>query len=96
MRRWRGLTDLAVEAVDQGTRAVERIHLWTAARPFDLLERLPPLAPPLRRARRLQEALVSRTYRAIRLANRGVGGVLGVALDAAEHVRLRRARRPSA
>lgn len=44
--RWRGLVSLVGDAVAHGSRAVERVQLETAARPFWVLERIPPLALP--------------------------------------------------
>ena len=77
MKRWRGLKDLVQDAVETGARAVERVQKETAAIPFAVLERLPPLAAPARRVHALHDAVVSVTYRTVR----GVNGAAGAALD---------------
>ena len=73
MERWRGLKDLVQDAIDQGSTAVEQVHQQVARRTFDILEYVPPLAEPARRARLLQEAVIGGAYDAIRLVNRVVG-----------------------
>ncbi len=83
-RRWRGLKDLVTDVVDQGSSAVQRVHMETAHRPFRILEQIPPLAPPTRVVRVIHDVAVSSVYGIIRLVNGAVGGVIGVALDAAE------------
>lgn len=46
LARWRGLVSLVGDAVEHGSRAVERVQLETAARPFGILEQIPPIAAP--------------------------------------------------
>ena len=48
MDRWKGLRALLTDAVEQGTSAVERVHRATAARPFDVLDHIPGVAPGAR------------------------------------------------
>jgi len=83
VKRWRGLKDLIEDAIDQGSRAIEEVHGQAGRWVFDLLERVPPLATPARLARSLQQTVVARTYGTIRLVNRVVGGIIGIAIDAA-------------
>jgi hypothetical protein len=82
--RWRGLRALVTEAVEQGTSAVERVHRATAARPFDILDRIPPVAPGARGVRLIHDATVAGVYETIRQVNRLVGQTLSAAIDAAE------------
>jgi hypothetical protein len=84
VKRWRGLKDLIEDAIDQGSRAIEEVHGQTGRWVFDLLERVPPLATPARRARALQQTVIARTYGTIRLANRLVAGIATIAIDVAE------------
>ncbi len=84
MERWRGLKDLVQDAIDQGSTAVEQVHQQVARRTFDILEYVPPLAEPARRARLLQEAVIGGAYDAIRLVNRVVGAVAGAVMDVVE------------
>ncbi|MBK9517946.1 MAG: alpha/beta hydrolase [Anaeromyxobacter sp.] len=71
--RWRGLAQLAGEAVEHGAGAVERVHLATARRPFTVLERVPGLAGPARLVHRVHDAAVTGAYGLVRLAGRAVG-----------------------
>ncbi len=81
MDQWRGLRALIETAVDQGTSAVERLHRATAARPFDVLDAIPPIALPARGVRVVHDAILDTVYGSIRLVNRLVGGTLAVAID---------------
>jgi hypothetical protein len=85
MERWRGLKSLVVDAVDHGSRAVERIQKETASVPFDILEQVPPLAAPAKVARFCHDAGVSGVHGTIRLVTRLTGRALDVALDVIEH-----------
>jgi hypothetical protein len=84
MERWRGSKALVQEAVDQGSRAVERLQMETARKPFEILERIPPLRVPVQGIREIHDAAVSNTHAMIRLVNRVVGDTLDVVLDLIE------------
>jgi hypothetical protein len=84
MGQLRGLRALIEQAVDQGTSAVERVHRATAARPFAVLEAIPPVAFPARGVRVVHDAILDTVYGSIRQVNRVVGGSLALALDAME------------
>jgi hypothetical protein len=84
MKRLRGLRALIEEAVEHGSRAVERIHTETAQRPFVILESIPVIAGAARVVHVLHDFSVSTTYGTIRLVNRGVGQTLDMALAALE------------
>ena len=81
MTRWRGLKDLVVDAVYQGTAAVERVHQEMAVRPLVIAARVPPLAAVARRAGAVQAAVIASTYLTIRAVTRLAGLVAGLALD---------------
>ncbi|WP_437927246.1 hypothetical protein WMF37_50890 [Sorangium sp. So ce291] len=87
MERWRGLKDLVEDAVDHGSRAVERLQKHAAKRPFDLLEQIPPLRAPVRGVRLIHDTTLSGVHGAIRLVNRAVGGTVDVVLDLVEQKR---------
>ena len=82
--RWRGLKALVQDLVENGSRAVERVHKETAARSFTVLELIPPIAEPARQVHAIHDASVSGVYAAIRGVNRLVGATLDVVLTAAE------------
>ncbi|WP_437735311.1 hypothetical protein [Sorangium sp. So ce1335] len=73
MERWRGLKDLVQDAVDGGSRAVERLQKHAAKLPFDLLEQIPPISAPVRGIRLVHDTVVSGVHVAIRLVNRVAG-----------------------
>ena len=62
--------------VEHGTSAVERVHSATAARPFDVLDHVPPIAPAARGVRIIHDATVAGVYETIRQVNRLVGVTL--------------------
>ncbi|WP_437967406.1 hypothetical protein WMF04_49005 [Sorangium sp. So ce260] len=87
MERWRGLKDLVQDAVDHGSRAVERLQKHAVKLPFDLLEQIPPIREPVRGIRLIHDTTVSGVHGAIRLVNRAVGGTVDVVLFIAEQRR---------
>jgi hypothetical protein len=84
----RGLRALLEAAVDQGTSAVERVHRATAARPFAVLDAIPPVALPARGVRAVHDAILDTVYGSIRQANRIVGGTLALAIDVIDKAEL--------
>jgi len=84
LKRLRGLQALIEDAVDHGTGAVERVHLATAARPFAVLERIPPTALVARGIHVAHDTIASSVYGTIRVTTRLVGAAATVALDIAE------------
>ncbi|KYF50986.1 hypothetical protein BE08_17320 [Sorangium cellulosum] len=86
MERWRGLKDLVQDAVDNGSRAVERLQKHAAKLPFDLLEQIPPISAPVRGIRLVHDTMVSGVHVAIRLVNRVAGYTIdGVLLVVEQH-----------
>lgn len=84
LKRLRGLRALIGDAVEHGATGVQKVHLELAARPFAILEAIPPIATPARDVHTVYRAWVSGVYGAVRLGNRAVGAVADVALDVAE------------
>ncbi len=81
MNRLRGLRALLEDVVEHGTTAVERVHRATAARPFDVLDHIPPVAPAARGVRLIHDATVAGVYETIRQVNHLVGVTLAAAID---------------
>jgi hypothetical protein len=77
------LKDLVVDVVHHGSAAVEQVHLRTAAKPLEIIARVPLLAAPARHATAAQSAMITSTYAMIRGVNRIVGSVADVLLDIA-------------
>jgi hypothetical protein len=84
MKRLKGLRALVTDAVEQTTSAVERVHRATAARPFDVLDQVPPVAPGARGVRLIHDATVAGVYETIRQVNRLVGDTISLVIDVAE------------
>ena len=87
MKKLRGLKALVQEAVDKGATAIERVHQRTAAKPFELLRKVPPLAAPVRGVHQVYALAVSGSYGTIRLVNHMVGKTIDAALDVLEETR---------
>lgn len=84
MNRWRGLVVLVTEAVENGSKAVEKIQKETANRPFGVLEQIAAIAGPVKVIHSIHDASVASTHTAIRLVNRVVGGAVDAVLATVE------------
>lgn len=84
MKHLRGLVKLVGDAVDGGSRAIEKVQKGTAKRTFDVLEAIPPVAPPARALHLAHDACVGLTHASIRTVAKAVGIGLDAALDVAE------------
>ena len=80
--RWRGLAALVQDAVEHGSRAVERVQKATAQRTFAILEKIPPTADIARGIHAVHDASVSTVHGAIRTVNRVAGRTITVVVDA--------------
>jgi hypothetical protein len=87
MARVRGARALIQDGVEHGSRAIERVQIATAARPFAVLERIPYLDGPARGVHQLHDGVVHGVHDLLRLVNRGVGETLDAVLAVAEAVR---------
>ncbi len=83
--RLRGLKNLLIDAVDHGAGAIEKVHLGTAKRTFDVLEAIPGIDEPTKVAHVVHDVSVAGVYGAVRLVTRVVGVVLDAAIDVAEY-----------
>jgi hypothetical protein len=84
MKRLRGLRVLVGDAVEHGSKAVEVVHKATAARTFDVLEAIPPIATPAKVVHIVHDASLTGIYGIIRAVNSVVGKTLDIAIDVAE------------
>lgn len=84
LRRWRGLVALLGDAVEHGSRAVEKVQLEMAGRPFGVLEQIALVAEPTLLVHRIHDATVSGVHVVVRTVSGVVAATVDVALRAAE------------
>ena len=82
--RWRGLTAMLKDAVENASVAIERVQKETAKRPFDVLEQIAPIAVPAKLVHEVYDASVTVTHGAIRFATRLIGKTVDVVLETVE------------
>jgi pimeloyl-ACP methyl ester carboxylesterase len=80
LERLDGYRALLQDAVEEGATAIQKVQEELTARPYDLIELVPPLRGPTKLVRRAHFAQLRRVYDAIRVVNRAVGVVLGVGI----------------
>jgi hypothetical protein len=94
LKKWRGMRALVTDAVEHGSRAIERVQMDTAKRTFDVLESIPPLSAPVKLVHLVHDATVGGVYNTIRVVNQVVGASVDAALEAVdEEEAKRRAKR---
>lgn len=79
--RWRGLKDLVQDAFENGATAIEKVHLGTAKRTFDVLELVEPLRAPIEGIREIHDTTVKGIYEIVRVVNRSVGKSIDAVFD---------------
>jgi hypothetical protein len=84
IERWRGAAALLRDAVEHGSRAVERVQIETARRPFAIIAKIPVVAGPTRIVHAAHDAGVNAVHGAIRLVNGAVGKAVDLGLRLAE------------
>lgn len=80
LSRWRGAVALLRDAVEHGSRSVQRIQIETARRPFVIIEHIPVVAAPTRIVHGVHDASVTAVHEVIRAVNGAVGATLDFAL----------------
>jgi hypothetical protein len=80
----RGAKDLLEDAVLAGTDAAQRLQLSLARQPYAVLEKITPIAAPVRAVEQVQTAITLGVYSTIRSVTRVTAAVAGRALDLAE------------
>ena len=84
MKRWRGLKSLIVDAVEHGSRAVEKIQIESKKVPFALLSQVDPLKVPVQGIQAIHETAVTGVHTVIRAVYSVASGALDVVLDVVE------------
>ncbi len=79
--RIRGLVSLVRDAVDGGSRAVQKVQIGIAKRTFDILEAVPAVREPTKVVHFVYDLSVNGTHGVIRLVNGAVGTVADAAFD---------------
>lgn len=69
-KRLRGLKRLIHDGVERGASFVEKHHRHAAAKPFDVLESVEPIAVPTKVVRGVHDGVVTITYGSIRAINK--------------------------
>jgi hypothetical protein len=82
--RWRGAVALVRDAVEHGSRAVERIQIESARRPFGIMEHIPGVATPTRIVHGIHDASVTAVHEVIRAVNGAIGSTVEFALQQME------------
>jgi hypothetical protein len=77
VRRLEGFTELAVDATEAVVNATERVHRSYARKPFVILERIEPIAGPVKVVEELQVVAVGSIFAAIRTIA-GMSGIVVV------------------
>ena len=80
LARWRGAVALLRDAVEHGSRAVQRIQIETARRPFGIMEHIPGIALPTRIVHEVHDVSVTAVHEVIRTVNAVAGTTLDFAL----------------
>ena len=86
IRRWRGLLALTRDGVVAASRAIERVHLDTARRPFAALALVPLGAPASAVVHTVHDGAVSTVHALIRVTARVAGATLDTALAVVDRV----------
>jgi hypothetical protein len=81
IKQLRGLNDLVGEALDAGVTRTEQIHRAIARRPYAVLERISPMAAPVRTVEFVESTITGSVYWTIRLATRISGVVVAQVLE---------------
>ncbi len=82
--QWRGAKDLIQDAMLAGTDAAERLQLSIARQPYAVLEKIAPIAAPVRAVEQVQTAITLGIYGVIRSVTRLSASLADRALDLAE------------
>jgi len=81
IKHLRGLNDLVADALDAGVTRTEQIHRAIARRPYAVLERISPMAAPVRTVEFVESTITGSVYWTVRLATRISGVVVAQVLE---------------
>ena len=96
LKRWRGVRALVTDAVEHGSRAIERVQMDTAKRTFDVLEAFGPIAAPVKLVHLVHDATVGGVYGTIRVVNQVVGASVEAAFEAVDEEEAKRQAKKAA
>lgn len=80
-RRLRGAAALVTDAIEAAAVEAQRVHETIARRPYAVLERIGPIAGPVRAIESAQGAITAIAYGAVRAGNAIAGAVVTTAID---------------
>jgi len=81
IRKLRGAVELVTDAVDAATTEAQRTHEAFARRPYAVLERIGPIAGPVRAIEGLHSVVMETAYGSVRVLNAIAGAVVTTAID---------------
>jgi hypothetical protein len=81
VRRLRGAVALVTDAVDAAATETHRVHEVFARRPYAVLERVGPIAAPVRAVEGIHSAVMETVYGSVRILNAIVGAVVTTSID---------------
>lgn len=79
-----GAKDLLHDAITAAVNATERVHLAIARKPYALLERIQPIARPVKLVEQIQLAITGVAYGGTRVLHHAVNAVVTQALKTAK------------
>lgn len=75
------LIKLIQDAIDNGATSVEQIHRALAAKPFDAVGKIGPIADKAEMAKNIHDALLENGYGMVRTANGKAGDLASMVLS---------------
>jgi hypothetical protein len=84
IRRLRGAADLVTDAIEAAATEAQRAHEAFARRPYAVLERIEPIAGPVKAIEGVHNLVMETAYGSVRVANAIVGAVVTTAIDRME------------
>jgi len=81
IRRLRGAVELVTDAIEAAATQAQRVHEDFARRPYGVLERIGPIAGPVRAIEGLHSAVMETAYGSVRILNAAAGAVVTTAID---------------
>ena len=84
LRQLRGLNALVADALEAGVTRTEEIHRGIARYPYAVLERIGPVASPVRVIEFVETTITGSVYWTLRLATRASGALVAQVLERLE------------
>lgn len=80
VRRLRGAVSLVTDAIEAAATETQRVHEVFARRPYAALERIGPIAGPVRVVEGIHSAVMETAYGSVRILNALAGAVVTTAI----------------